>query len=454
MIGLPWRQHVAFLDDRRLTRRFAGTPRRRYECSGSHPAALLFCLGNEIPPSVVRWHGRARVERFLRDLYAEVKAASPDSLLTYVNFPPTEYLDARLLRRLRLQRLPASRSRICAATWRGSSRSPACKPLLLAEAGADSIREGPDGQAQITAMHVRAAFEEGLCGAVAFSWTDEWWRGGHDGRRLGLRPGRSRAPAEAGADRRVAGVCRCAVQRAAAPHSGPRCRWSSARTTPPTRSTTVSRRCRSSRIPTSRSSSSTTARATRRARSRIATPDVRVIDIPNGGLSAARNVGLAAATGEIVAYTDADVRVDPDWLTYLVQPFVTSDVVGSGGPNVVPARRSVRRSVRRPVARRSDAGAARRPHRRARARLQHGVPPQTRCSRSAGSTRSISGPATTSTSAGGCRRKARRSASRRPRSCGITIVRRSRPIGASRSDTAKARPGSTRIIPRSSSAAT
>src|SRR5207244_341080 len=66
-------------------------------------------------------------------------------------------------------------------------------------------------------------------------------------------------------------------------------------------------------------------------------PRVRVIDIPNGGLSAARNVGLADATGEIVAYTDADTRVDPDWLTYLVQPFLTSDVVGSGGPNVVPA---------------------------------------------------------------------------------------------------------------------
>ena len=61
------------------------------------------------------------------------------------------------------------------------------------------------------------------------------------------------------------------------------------------------------------------------------------IDMPNAGLSAARNVGLAEATGEIVAYTDADTRVDRDWLTFLVQPFLNSDVVGSGGPNVVPA---------------------------------------------------------------------------------------------------------------------
>src|SRR4029079_17324139 len=62
-------------------------------------------------------------------------------------------------------------------------------------------------------------------------------------------------------------------------------------------------------------------------------PQRHVVDVANGGLSLARNIGLAHATGEIVAYTDADVQVDPQWLAYLVQPFVTSDVVRSGGPH-------------------------------------------------------------------------------------------------------------------------
>ena len=63
---------------------------------------------------------------------------------------------------------------------------------------------------------------------------------------------------------------------------------------------------------------------------------VRLIRVPNGGLSAARNIGLHAAAGEIVAYVDADVRVDPIVAQYLVQPFVTSGAVAAGGPNVAP----------------------------------------------------------------------------------------------------------------------
>ena len=68
MIGLPWSQHVAFLDDRRLsTNRSAARSTTRCANLADHPAALMFALGNEIPPGVVRWHGSLRVERFLRE---------------------------------------------------------------------------------------------------------------------------------------------------------------------------------------------------------------------------------------------------------------------------------------------------------------------------------------------------------------------------------------------------
>lgn len=41
---------------------------------------------------------------------------------------------------------------------------------------------------------------------------------------------------------------------------------------------------------------------------------------------AARNTGISAATGQIIAFTDADCRPQPDWLTRLIQPFIDETV--------------------------------------------------------------------------------------------------------------------------------
>jgi hypothetical protein len=50
----------------------------------------------------------------------------------------------------------------------------------------------------------------------------------------------------------------------------------------------------------------------------------------------ARNVGLEAATGAIIAYTDSDCYVDPHWLTHLVYQLQRSDAAAVGGPNLTP----------------------------------------------------------------------------------------------------------------------
>ena len=334
MVGLPWAQHVAFLDDRKLARGIRRDIVRQVRTLGKHPAVLMMALGNEIPPGIVRWHGNVRVERFLRHLYAQAKEASPESLFTYVNFPPTEFLDLSFFDvcsfNVYLHREPELRAYLARLQHIAGH-----KPLLLAEAGADSIREGEDGQADITAMHIRTAFTEGACGAIAYAWTDEWWRGGQniDDWKFGLVD-RDRRPKKA-----AAAVARAFADAPFSPET--KAAW-------PRVSVVV---CAYNAADTLEDNLASLDRLTypdyevivvndgsRDATGEIARrhPRVRLIEVPNAGLSAARNVGLAEATGEIVAYTDADTRVDRDWLTFLVQPFLNSDVVGSGGPNVVP----------------------------------------------------------------------------------------------------------------------
>jgi hypothetical protein len=63
---------------------------------------------------------------------------------------------------------------------------------------------------------------------------------------------------------------------------------------------------------------------------------VELVSDGHGGLCRARNMGLAHATGDVVAYIDADAYADPDWLTYLAVALDHPDAGAAGGPNWAP----------------------------------------------------------------------------------------------------------------------
>lgn len=76
--------------------------------------------------------------------------------------------------------------------------------------------------------------------------------------------------------------------------------------------------------------------ATHRYVAALGDPRVRVIDEPRPGLSRARNTGLLAAAGDVVAFTDDDVVVDRHWLTAVARGFTRGDNV-SCVSGLVPA---------------------------------------------------------------------------------------------------------------------
>jgi GT2 family glycosyltransferase len=60
-------------------------------------------------------------------------------------------------------------------------------------------------------------------------------------------------------------------------------------------------------------------------------PRIAVLHEGTRGAGAARNAGLAAASGDVVAFTDADCVVEPDWLARLVEPLQDPRVGIAGG---------------------------------------------------------------------------------------------------------------------------
>src|SRR5215467_8291691 len=141
MIGLPWEQHVTFLDDKKRARSIEARVRAGVRSCTGHPAVLCYAIGNEIPASIVRWYGKRRVEQYLQRLYRAVKAEDPGALVTYVNFPSTEYLRLGFVDLVCFNVYLESQERLERYLARLHNLA-GDRPLVLTEIGLDSRRSG------------------------------------------------------------------------------------------------------------------------------------------------------------------------------------------------------------------------------------------------------------------------------------------------------------------------
>jgi GT2 family glycosyltransferase len=331
-IDVPWPKHLCFLDSQRAQAEARALVRAAAARGLNHPSVLAYSIGNEIPPNVARWHGTRCVQRFLAELRDVSKQADPDGLVTYASFPSTEYLDLsgfdlatfnvylhdpEVFRRyiLRLQNLIGD------------------VPLVLGEIGMDTLRHGETEQAGFLAGHLREAMLLGVAGTFVFSWTDDWFTGGYqiENWAFGITRADRTPKAACPALREVFEAAPAQLLTAKPSVSVVVCSYNGG--------STLEQCLRSlcaldypdfEVIVVDDGSTDNTPAIVARF------PDVRSIRQTNRGLSAARNVGLHEATGEIVAYTDSDCFADRDWLTLLVERLEESGAAAVGGPNLTP----------------------------------------------------------------------------------------------------------------------
>lgn len=308
---------------RRTARRFAGDDR-----------VFALNLGNEIPADVVRWYGADALGSVLNDLVDVVRQEDADRLVTYANYPSAEYLPLPdldfLMFNVFLDGHEDLRSYLNRLHQLAGDR-----PLVLGEIGAH-VTEGADAeqaQADFLDAQLAVVVERGVAGACLFSWTDDWWVGDEavEGWRFGLtRADRSPRPslevasrwnertiADIEVDWPTLSVVVCAYNEQA------------------TIDECLSRTCALDYpdlevIVVDDGSSDRTAEIVREH------PRAQLLTIEHAGLAVARNAGLQAARGSIVAYLDADAYPSPQWPYYLVAAFDARDVGGAGGPNVPP----------------------------------------------------------------------------------------------------------------------
>lgn len=333
LVDVPWSKHRSFLESEEDMQSGRTAVRDAARACQGHPALLALSVVNEIPADVVRWLGREQVEAFIDELATIARAEDPQVLVTFASFPPTEYLRPQTLDFHTMNVYLHKREKFRGYLQRLQNLADE-KPLLLGEYGIDSLRNGEEHQAELLGMHLEEVFGNGLAGTCCFSYTDEWFTGGHPitDWAFGLvRRDRSPKPAF----HRVAAVYRRKSPLPALPRT-PKvsvvvCSYNGSKTLDGCLQSLRELNYPDYEVILVNDGS------TDRVPEIAARYDyIRYHSQPNRGLSVARNVGMELALGDIIAYTDDDCFADPDWLYYLVAKLLETGATGVGGPNLLP----------------------------------------------------------------------------------------------------------------------
>ena len=333
LVDIPWNKHLCFLDSEKTRSEARVAVAKAAGACGSHPAVFALSLVNEIPPDIVRWSGAAAVADFIDELACLAKKADPQCLCTFGNFPPTEYLRPKEIDfhcfNVYIHQLKAFQNYLSRLHMIADS-----KPLILGEFGIDTLREGKDRQSEILSWKVESSFRGGLAGAIIYSFTDDWFKDGSSVTdwAFGLTDkDRSPKPSFAVVERQF--------------HTAPYFRLES----PPFVSVIVAcyngdktlHSCLESlqdlNYPNYEVVLVDDGSNDRTAEIASKFPCVRYVrHSTNQGLSVARNTGIQASQGEVVAFTDSDCRADEDWLYYLIADLLNGTFAGIGGHNLLP----------------------------------------------------------------------------------------------------------------------
>lgn len=336
--GLDWDQHGDFLTGpSRLSAARVRLAAWLKEHAG-HPALAGVYVGNEIRSDLVRWMGPAAVRGAIEDLIELGRTCAPHLLFAYANYPSTEYVEPANAD-FSAFNIYLEEKETFTAYLRRLQNIAGDRPLVVSEFGMDSQRNSERKQAEALAWAIESAHREETAGFTVFAWSDLWMGGGilMTDWDFGItdREGKEK-PA-------------CATLRKFSPPDPcPAARFSvivctrngASRIAGCLRAIATMEGGPFETVVVDDGSVDDTAKIVARD-----FPSVRLISIPPSGLSAARNTGAEAATGDILAFTDDDCEPDTEWLTRLSRAFLDPSVAAAGGPNLPPPARTPAEAV-------------------------------------------------------------------------------------------------------------